>query len=194
MRSSSQPIDGYDPTVGEIVKAFVRSIALSLEIFLHAQIGSNYIDCGVAGILVLFIFRNLFDLSEGAPLFWFTVVFALVWFCRMCKSIYLRHRNRLRTHSMYCGRPHLWRLLPSWREEYVKHLEALVMIGLGFAVRLLNHPMGDYLIMAATLMLIRSVKLAFDLYRRVVDMQDSALEQRYIGQQFQQWQSNELND
>jgi hypothetical protein len=189
----SQPIERHDPTAGEIVKAFVRSVALSLEIFLHGPMGVRYIDCGVAGILVLFLFRNLFYPSEGAPLFWFTVLYTVVWFCRMCKSIYLRHRNRIRCHSMYCGRPHLWRLLPGWREEYVKHLEAFIVIGLGFAVHLLNHPLGDWLIMSATWMLIRSVTLAFNLHCRVLDMHDSALEQRYIAGHFQQLQSDDLN-
>jgi hypothetical protein len=91
---------------------------------------------------------------------------------------------------MYCGAPHLWRLLPGWREEYVKHVEAIALIGLGFGVRWLNHPMGNYLIFAASLMLIRSVKLAYDLHRRVVDMQDSALEQKYVAEQFKRYQSD----
>jgi hypothetical protein len=54
--------------------------------------------------------------------------------------------------------------------------------------------MGDYLIMAATLMLFRSLLLAFTLYCRVTDMQDSALEQKYIASQFRRMQSDELTE
>jgi len=109
----------------------------------------------------------------------------------MCKSIYLRHAGKVRVHSMYCGAPHLWRLLPGWREEYVKHVEAIALMGLGFGVRWLNLPMGNYLIFAASLLLIRSVKLAYDLHCRVTHMQDSALEQKYVAEQFRRYQSEE---
>jgi hypothetical protein len=51
--------------------------------------------------------------------------------------------------------------------------------------------MGNYLIFAAGLMLIRSVKLAYDLHCRVTDMQDRALEQKYVAEQFKRYQSDE---
>lgn len=191
MSNQSQPNGPADQSLFEILKAMVRSVALSLEIFLHGPMGINYIDSGIAAILILFVYRSTVPPSEGSPLFWFTVLYTVVWFCRMCKSIYLRHAGKSRVHSMYCGAPHLWRLLPGWREEYVKHVEAIALIGLGFGVRWLNRPMGNYLIFAASLMLVRSVKLAYDLHCRVTDMQDRALEQKYVAEQFKRYQSDE---
>jgi hypothetical protein len=191
MNSQDQPqSDLSGQAAGELVAGLIRATTLTLEVFLHRGIGSRCIDCGFAGIPIIIVFANIFQPSEGSPLHWFMAVYGFLWLVKFAWSLVQRFRSRNTAHSMYSGQPWLSLLLRSWNEEYIKHLEAIAVILLGFLIRMVNIPLGDYLIFAAVLMLVRGLRFAYLLHHRALDLHDSAIEQKCIAQKFQEMQEH----
>ncbi len=105
-------------------------------------------------------------------------------------GISIRDGLRQLRHSRYSGRPHLCRLLPGWQEIHVKLVEAVLVLCIGFAIHLLNRPLGDYLMLAGVFVLVRGYCVASALRERAVELNDAVIEQREIAENFRQMQED----
>jgi hypothetical protein len=163
---------------------------LTVEVFLHRGFGSRYVDCGFMGIIVIFFFAQWFPDQNPCFLYCYMIAYAVLWIIAGIGAIKRWWRGKCNVHSRYSGHPYLWSLLPGWKEENVKHLEALAVILFGYGVHYLNRPLGDYLMFAAGLMFLRGYNMAAQRRERVVEMNDRAIEQRLDAERFRELQES----
>jgi hypothetical protein len=120
----------------------------------------------------------------------FAGLYGILWLIACINALIRRWRKMERVHSRYGGRPHLCRLLPGWQEIHVKMVEAVLVLGIGFAIHLLNRPLGDYLMLAGVFVLVRGYCVASALRERAVELNDAVIEQREIAEHFRQMQQD----
>jgi len=174
--------------IGELVEGAGRSLALSVEVFLHRGFGSGYVGCGQLAFLVMFLFAKFFPDQDMRPLIFFAGMYGVLWFIATINVLIRWWRGIRSTRSRYNGRPHLWKLLPSWKEMNVKHLESLLVILLGYGVHHLNRPLGAYLILAGVFVFLRGYSVASMMRQRAVELNDAVIEQKEVAEQFRQMQ------
>jgi hypothetical protein len=190
-KQSQQPQQASQATsrvIAELIEGVARSICLTVEVFLHRGFGSRYVGYGLVGTVVIFVFSLFFAGQDIRPLFCFLVAYGVLWLIATAGTLIRRWRGKAMVHSRYTGFPFLCRLLPNWKEENVKHLEALAMILLGYGIHHLNRPLGDYLMMAAALVFLRGYNLAAQQRDRAVEMNDSVIEQQLVAERFRDMQ------
>lgn len=176
--------------LADLVEGLTRSIALTVEVFLHRGFGAGYIGCGFMGVVVMYLFTLCFPDQDPRPLLWFSAAYGVLWLIAMVKTLIRYWSGKDRVHSKYTGRPYLWRLLPTWKELNVKQLEALAAILLGYGVHHLNRELGDYLMLAASLVFLRVHNLVVQQRSRVVEMNDAVIEQKLIADRFRELQES----
>ncbi len=174
--------------VAELVEGMCRSLALSVEAFLHKGFGSGYVGCGLAAFLVMFLFAKFFPDQDVHPLGVFAGIYGVLWLIAVFNVLIRWWHGTQRVHSRYNGRPHLCRLLPGWKEMNVKHLEALLVIFLGYGIHHLNRALGAYLILAGVFTFLRGYSLASMMRRRAVELNNAVIEQKEVAEQFTQMQ------
>lgn len=190
-QAEKQPVLNKDAhLIGEIIEGLVRSTALSVEAFLHRGFGLSYIGCGLAAFLVMYVFATFFSGDNLGPLAVFAGLYGIFWFIACLNAWIRRWRKMEGVHSRYNGRPHLCRLLPGWQEHYVKLLESLLVLLIGFVTRLMNRPLGDYLMLAGVFVLVRVYCIASALRERAVELNDTVIEQKQIAEHFRQMQQD----
>jgi hypothetical protein len=182
------PSTGNGQLLAGLVEGIARAIALTVEVFLHRGFGSRYVGCGLLGTVIIFVFAQFFPAEDPRPILCFLIAYGVLWLVATVGVLIRYWRGNDRVHSRYNGRPFLWHLLPNWKEQSVKHLEALMVILLGYGVHFLNCPLGDYLMCAASLVFLRGWNLAATRRSRAVEMNDSVIEQRIIGERFRDMQ------
>jgi len=153
--------------------------ALPLELLLHELRSFGVRAVGpkaTAAVLVMFLFVAFHPGDNLMPLTVFMV--AVIPFSIIAHvSAKIRLRQGVTLHSRYNGRPRLMRLLP-FSEITVKRLEAPLAFIISFAIRAVNHPVGDYLMAsAAALALITGQRHLAD-STRALDLNDSVIEQK----------------
>jgi hypothetical protein len=153
-------------------------------VFLHRGFGSRYTSCGFLGVLLILFFTMWFPPQTVLPMEWFALAYGACWLVAVVNAAIRYWLGLDKMHSRYNGYPHLCRLLPTWKESSVKYLEAWGAILVGFGVHHLNQPLGDYLMLAATFVLLRGYGLAAQQRSRAVDLNDSVIEQRMVAEQF----------
>jgi hypothetical protein len=181
---SQQAADADARMLGELVSGVVRSVALSVEVFLHRGFGSGYVGCGPIAIGVIWVFVLHFQGQNVAPLLAFAGVYAVAWLAAAVGTAVRSWRRRDRLHTLYAGRPHLLRLVPRWGESRVKHLEGPAVVLLGWVVRHLNVPLGDYLMVAGSVVFLRVYSLAAQQRHAATAMHDRAIEQGDVAERF----------
>ena len=185
-QQSQQGPDPNDRFVGDILVGVFRSVALTVEVFLHWGFGTAYVGCGPAGVFSIWLFSLLFDPRDVSPLLRFSAVYAAVWVAAAACAVERswRRGGRPRLHSDYGGRPHLHRLVPGWDEAWVKHLEGPAVALLGYGVGHANVPLGDYLMVAGSVAFARAYLLAASIRRVATDLSDRAIEQGEVAERF----------
>jgi len=182
-QSSQQQPQNQNNAVGEILLGLFRATCLTIDVFLHHRIGCNYVTGGFAGVLVLAVTACGFPESERFPLVCFAAVYGVLWLIAMISAWVRQWRGR-NIHSGYTGRPYLCWLLPGWREEYLKQLEAFIAILVALVVHLFSRPLGDYLMVATSLVLVRGWFMLARQRHQVTVMNDLVIEQKVISQKF----------
>jgi hypothetical protein len=190
-QAGKQPAPNKDVhLVAELIEGLGRSTALSVEAFLRRGFGGAYIGCGLAAFLVMYVFSTFFQGENLGPLAVFAGLYGILWLIACINALIRRWRKMERVHSRYSGRPHLCRILTGWQEIHVKMLEGLLVLGIGFAIHLLNRPLGDYLMLAGVFVLVRGYCVASALRGRAVELNDAVIEQREIAENFRQMQQD----
>jgi hypothetical protein len=163
-----------------LIKGIISGFCLTIEAFIHRSFGRYYITSGFAGVLVIFGFLAFFPDDNQTPLICFLAAYAVVWLVGMIAMGIRCWRGPDTLHSSYTGDPYVRRLLPTMKEETVKTLESLTVFGVGFWVACLNRPLGDYLMLASTLMFLRGVLLVSRLRAEATEMNDMMIEQKIV--------------
>src|ERR1700733_4601957 len=136
-RDSGPPRPNPDARlVGELIQGIGRSLALTVEVFLHRGFGHRYIGSGFLGVVLIFLFSCWFPPQEVQPLLVFGAIYGLVWFLSSIGVLIRYWRGRRNVHSLYTGQPFLCRVLSSWKEMNVKQIEGVGVILFGVAVHL----------------------------------------------------------
>jgi len=172
----------------EMVESVARSISLTVEVFLHKRFGPRYIGCGFFGVLIILFFTMWFPPQTIVPLEWFAIAYGVWWLVAAINAAIRFFRKQDKMHTRYNGYPYLWRLLPRWQETSAKYLEALLAILLGYGVHHLNKPLGDYLMLAASFVLLRAYGSDSEQRTKALDLNDSVIEQRMIAERFRAMQ------
>jgi hypothetical protein len=179
--------------VAGLVEGVGRSLALSVEVFLHRGFGSAYVGCGPLAFLIMFLFVQFFYPAQDLrPLAVFAGIYGVLWLIATINVLIRWWRGVQSTHSRYNGRPHLSVAVPTWKEMNVKHLESLLVILLGFGIHHLNRPLGAYLILAGAFVLLRGYSLASMMRQRAVELNDAVIEQKEVAEQFGQMQQDSV--
>ena len=183
-----QQSDASARIMAEFIDGIGRSVALTVEVFLHRGFGRRYVGCGFIGVVIIFLFSLLFPGQDTRVLLGFAALYGALWLVALVNIGIRRWRHTNRVHSQYNGRPHLWRILPNWKETNVKHAEALTAFLVGFGVHYLNRPLGDYLMFAAAFVFLRGYNLAMQRRERAIRMNDQVIEQQLVAEQFREMQ------
>jgi hypothetical protein len=146
------------------------------------------VGCGFMGMVIIFVFSLFFVGQDLRPLHCFLVAYGVLWLIATVSMLIRCWHGKDTVHSKYTGLPYLWRLLPNWKEVNVKHLEALAAILLGYGVHYLNRPLGDYLMMAASLVFLRGYNHAVQQRDRAIEMNDAVIEQQLVAERFRDMQ------
>ena len=170
--------------IAEMIVGLARAIAMTIEVFLHCDFGHFCVGCGLMGVFIIFMFTSVFPGQNPYPMFLFGVVYGVRWLFISVPTVIRYWRGKNLPHARYNGRPYLWTLLSSWKEMNVKHLEAAMVIALGFGVHYLNRPLGDYLMCAALLVLARGYHFDTQQRDRAVTLNDCVIEQEMIVERF----------
>jgi len=187
-QSPQQSNQWADTAIRELILGLIRSICLTIEVFFRWDFGSRYVGSGFVGVVVMWFFSLFFPPTEINPLFYFSLVYCAVWLVALIRMLIRCFGKKDTLHSKYTGHPHLLRLMPGWREEYVKYLDAVIAILVGFGVRHLNVPLGDYLMAAASLLLFRDFAMVSEQRNRAVEINDQVIEQKLIAEKFRAMQ------
>lgn len=179
--------------VAGIVEGVARSLALSVEVFLHRGFGAGYVGCGPFALVVMFLFSQFFFSGQNVQsLLVFAGAFSAFWLIAAINALIRWWRKIHTAHSRYNGRSHLCLLLPRWKETNVKHVESLLVIALGFVVHLVARPLGAYLMVAGVFILLRGWSISSMIRQRAVELNDAVIEQREIAEQFREMQQDSL--
>jgi len=185
---SSRPSQASSDTTRQLMEGSFRAICLTIEVFLHRGFGSRYVSGGFLGVIVIYLFSLMFNPQDISPLLDFAAVYLIFWLIATLCVLIRYWRGKDKMHAKYTGRPFLWRLLPGWKEDNVKHLEGVIVIAVGYGVHYLNAPLGCYIMAAAAVVLLRNYSRISELRRRAVDMNDKVIEQKLVAEQFRAMQ------
>jgi hypothetical protein len=183
---SMKPEPGGEVLAAAVIGGLIRGTALSLEVFLHRRIGCRYLGDGWGGVLVMLGFVAGFP--HAGPLPYWTAAYGAVWAVLSVRATVDLWRGRYGHHTRYTGRPHLARLLPRWPEERVKQAEGAAALALGFALRPLSRATGDYLVLAAAVVLLQQFMFVSNEQNRAMDLHDASAEQRRVAERFRRGQ------
>jgi len=183
-RASQQSAQTNGRFVLELIDGVARSIALTVEIFLHRDFGAGYVGCGFIGVVVMLGFAIHFADQDLRPLMGFMLIYGVRWLVVAIVTAIRYWSGKDMQHSQYNGEPYLWRFLSNWKETSFKHLEGLVLILLGYGVRCLNRPLGDYLMIASSMAFLRVYNLVAQQRERAIAMNDRTIETQIVADRF----------
>jgi hypothetical protein len=192
-KEKQQGTDDSGVLIAGVIQGVIRGCCLTLEVFLHSGFGNAYIGSGFAGVITIYLFIACFPNDNQRPLFALMAVYSCAWALWLIMAVVRGLRGRDHVHSRYTGQPWLQRLLPTVTEETIKHLEGIAAFGIGFLVRRLNTPLGDYLLTASAIMVLRGGWMAASLRRQVTEMNDMVAEQTVVAERFRKMQERRLD-
>jgi hypothetical protein len=165
--------------------AFVsRTLATSVEVFLHRGFGERYFGLHSAAVIpAVLVATTIWPGHDPTPLLVFLGAYLTA--C-MAGKAGIAHRRKigLLEHSYYNGRPFFlkWRLFRNVKERSAKGFEPFLVFFLGAFVMPLSEPLGAYLMVAALGLLV-SLGMAETYERtRQLDMRDALIDQQNAAQ------------
>lgn len=168
-----------------------RTLAVSLEVFLHSGIGDRYLGLQALAVLVVVPLYMLFwpgyDLRP-MTLFWW----AYIVMCGIGRLGTIGKRLRgEHGHSRYTGWPRGMTGRGQWSEITVKRIvEPVFVFVWGCIIRQLNPPLGTYLMLAAGSLFISVSADEAEERVRVMDMNDAVIDQEGVADKFRHMRLN----
>jgi len=162
-----------------------RSLAFSVEVFLHTKMGDRYSDVQAAAVLLLVpLYAALWEGRDPTPLFVFLALYVAMCVRNRIECILRRGKPPV-CHSRYTGLPRLMGQCPGRGEVYVKqHVEPVVVFVLGGALCPLSESLGVYLMLAAAGLFVSGLASTAVDRQLVLDINDRMIEQHERAEQF----------
>lgn len=166
---------------------FCRTLAASVEVFLHREIGERYLGLQAAAVLLLVpIFSLGFPGREIGPLLLFLVAYLVM--CAVARVGSLVRRFRGRTwHTYYTGWPRLMSPRTKCSElTFKRFIEPALLLSGGVLLLAINRPLGAYLMLAGVGLFISVSATVIEARTRALDMYDALLQQELLAAQFRE--------
>jgi hypothetical protein len=166
-----------------ILMFVVQAWATSLEVFIRRDIGCRYLGWNAVSVLILVpIYSMYWEHFDISPMFWFLLAFLLM--CGVARTSNLRQGNRGR-HSYYNGYPRMVKANAVINEVRFKRFNEPFVIGmLGACLTQFNQPLGWYIFFGAVCLCIQATVWNQLEEVKVMDLNDSMLEQSYLAERF----------
>jgi hypothetical protein len=170
-----------------IVLLVMQTLAVSVEVFLRRRIGSRYMDKpGAFAVLLIPCWSLFWPEEDPRPLFWFLGAYLVM--CARVRMTSLRRRFRGEEgHTRYNGWPIILSLplLRRLSEAKAKAaVEPLLVVLVGAMVMNSSPPLGSYLVAAAVGLMLSHGALEAHERTRLMDMNDSVIDQRHLAERF----------
>jgi hypothetical protein len=155
-------------------------LGLPLELVLHnvKTFGVRSVGPRAGGaLLVMFLFVAFHPDENVRPLIWFMIAVVPLSIAAQISAT-LRLWRGQQSHTRYSGRPYAMWVFPYWNEVTIKRLEPIVTWVVGAIIYRFNHPLGSFVVCAATGV---AVKIATEFRgnrTRNLDMSDAVIDQR----------------
>lgn len=164
---------------------FCRSLAASVEVFLHRGIGERYLGWQAAAVLVIVpLFGLGWEGYDQGPMMLFLMAFLFMCFCARISSIVRRVRGRP-GHTFYTGWPRIMSDRAKWSEMTIKRfVEPLIVLCIGFLFLLVSPPLGAYLMTAAVGLFMSVSAIDLEDRTRALDMHDAVIHQEVVAERF----------
>ncbi len=159
-----------------------RSLAVSVELFLHRGFGDRYLGLpAAAGVPLILVFPIFWHGHDVGPLFGFLFAYMAMFLIERGRQLARFVRGGSCEHTYYSGRP--W-ALSVWRrldETKVKCLwEPLLVLLLGALIMDFSQPLGGYLMLASAGLMVSANATRAQTHARVLDMHDAWIDQRNV--------------
>jgi hypothetical protein len=157
-----------------------RSIAVTVEVFLHRDFGARYIGTqGFVGLLVIFFFAAFVGVPGTGGLMVFLMAYLFVSFVARLQIDRRKRCGLDPQHSRYTGWPYLMPLFPRCSELTVKRFIEPAFVAIVAAVVMNFVPaLGLYLLMAAGVLFTMVNHDEAQEQQRIQNMQDSFIDAR----------------
>ena len=171
------------------VVSVCQILAITVEVFLHRGFGERYLGLSAAlAIPMILIFSMFFPPSTIGPLFSFLMFYLIMCVVARIGVLYRSWFGKETIHSRYTGSPYLMLLFPRWREITVKRIEAVMVLGAGYAIYRDSVALGAYLMTAALGMFLSLFFSEVYSRSRAQDMKDAVIDQTLITERFRKMQ------
>jgi hypothetical protein len=162
-----------------------RSVAVSVEVFLHREIGERYLGLPAAAVLLLVPLYSLGWRGHDLwPLMLFLLAYLVMCCCARVGSLVRRFRGEP-GHSFYTGWPRVMTARAKWSEvTFKRFVEPLLVLSFGFLILLANPPLGTYLMLAAGGLFISVNASIAEERTRALDMNDAVIHQEIVAERF----------
>jgi hypothetical protein len=162
-----------------------RTLAFSVEVFLHTGIGERYADVQAAAALLLIPMYTIFwPGHDPRPMLLFLMLYVAMCFRNRVAGL-LRRGAPPEGHSRYTGEPRLLRHFPKHTEASFKlRVEPALVFMIGAAIAVYSEPLGVYLMLAAGGLFVSVLSTAAVDRQLILDLNDLLLEQKERAERF----------
>lgn len=188
-QAMEQPGNGHNGSGGagfNIFMLVLRSITVTVEVFLHRRFGSRFLGLQAAlGILVILLFAGIIP----APGSWGLILFLLAYLkaCLVARAgiVWRRVRGEEFEHTLYSGQPWLMKVFPRLNELTIKRvIEPMAVFVVAAAIMNFIPALGLYLLMAAIALGISVNHTEGEERRRAQMMNDAVIDAQQRAERF----------
>jgi hypothetical protein len=168
-----------------IMMFVVHTWAVSMEVFLHRNMGSRYLGfSSVAVVFLIPMYGAYWEHYDLAPLMRFLAAYVLM--AVVSRMIAVSRQNQsVGGHSYYNGYPRMMRDKSRADEVAFKHFREPFVVGIiGLATCQLNQPLGWYWMLGAVSLFVKGSISNRITDVRIMDMNDAMIEQAQLAERF----------
>ncbi len=167
-----------------LLAAVTRAWAVSMEVFLHRNMGARYPGLPGAAVLLLVPAWGCFwGGHDLRPLFVFLGAYLVACVCHRIDFLRRSRRIGVTGHSYYNGLPRVWRFVPALPELRVKQVvEPLVVLVVGLGCAVWNRPLGGYLIGGAVSLFVSGGLCELLTRQQAMDLNDDMIDQEILAE------------
>ena len=181
------PTDKPRQQLRDLLVVLIRSVAASVELFLHRRFGVHYVGAYAAPAMLLMTMYSVFwPIDESVPFLLFPVAFFVN--CILAQiGVCIRFYRGESEHSRYCGFPRFLRRHLAYREYRVKQFaEPILVGGIGYLACDWNRPLGVYWMFAAVCLYLSTALDRAWQTRQAIVLHDAAIEQHQTAGRFRE--------
>jgi hypothetical protein len=187
LNQQQSPGNGNDGRNGaQWAMLMLRSITVTVEVFLHRDFGSRYIGTqGFVGLLIILFFGAFINVPGTNGLMMFLMAYLFVCLVARVQIDRRKRRGLDPQHSRYTGWPYLMSVFPRCSELTVKRfIEPALVVTVAALVMNFVPALGLYLMMAGGVLFTMVNYDEAEERRRIQSMQDSIIDASQRAERF----------